>query len=52
VERVAPDKREEWQQQLEAPFPGMEKAAPTERQIEVEGADFMATLAMHQSRKG
>jgi hypothetical protein len=41
--------REEWEQLLNAPLDGQTQA--TERQIEQEGADFMATLAMHQQQK-
>lgn len=48
VERVEEKKREEWDSMLEAALPGQEKVAPTERQIESEGADFMAAMAMHQ----
>lgn len=36
---------------LTAALPGQEKAAPTEQQIESEGADFMAAMAMHQARR-
>ena len=37
---------------LTDPLPGMETARPTERMVEQEGADFMATLAMHQQQQG
>lgn len=50
VERVQPEKREEWEMMLETPLPGLEKAEPTPFQAEDEAADFMATMAMHQAR--
>lgn len=49
--RIAPDKHEQWLAQLNAPLPGAEVKAPTEAQIEAEGADFMATMQMVQQRK-
>lgn len=52
VERINPDYREQWEADLVAPLPGQEKKAASEAQVEQEGADFMATLAMHQARKG
>lgn len=50
VERVAEDKREEWDAQLTAALPGREKAEPTPFVAEQEAADFMATMAAHQAR--
>lgn len=50
VERIEPEKREQWEMMLTEPLPGMEKAAPTSIQAEDEGADFMAAMAMHQAR--
>jgi len=37
---------------LNDPLPGQAPQRVTERQIEQEGADFMATLAMHQQMTG
>jgi hypothetical protein len=51
VERVEPDKLEQFLIELEAPMPGREKAAPSQRQVELEGADFMAAMQMHQTRR-
>jgi hypothetical protein len=51
VQRIAEDKREMWEAELRAPLPGREKAAPTTAEIEAEGDEFMATMAMHQARK-
>jgi len=48
VQRIDPDKREEWEVDLESPLPGREKAKPSERTIEREGADFMAAMMQHQ----
>jgi len=50
VERLPDDKREGWLIEMQAPLPGREKAAPTQIQAESEGADFMATMAMHTAR--
>jgi hypothetical protein len=50
VERVNPDKREEWDSLLTAALPGQEKARPTEQQAADEGSAFMATMAMHAAR--
>lgn len=50
IERIPSDKREEWEMQLTAALPGREKARPTPSVAEQEGADFMAAMAMHQSR--
>jgi hypothetical protein len=44
VERIPPDKMEEWLYMLEAPLPGREnKPTPIDR--EREGEDFMAAMA-------
>lgn len=51
VERIDPEKREEWDMMLSAALPGQEKAEPTEQQMEQEGADFMAAMAMHQAQR-
>jgi hypothetical protein len=48
---IDPAKVDQWLVDLESPLPGRPKAPPTERQIELEGADFMATMAMAQGRK-
>jgi len=50
VERIDPEKREEWDALLNDPLPNqvVQRAAPTPFQAEDEGASFMATLAMHQ----
>jgi len=50
VERIDPEKREQWEAQLVEPLPGQEKAPPTPFQAEDEAADFMATMAMHQAQ--
>jgi hypothetical protein len=52
VERIPNDKREEWENMLEAPLPGREKAAPSEAQMEREGSDFMAAMQMHRQVSG
>jgi hypothetical protein len=52
VERIEPDKREQWVMMLTEPLPGMEAAPPTPFQAEDEAADFMAALAMHQAQRG
>lgn len=52
VERIEPDKREQWEMMLTEPLPGMEAAPATPFQAEQEGADFMAALAAHQARGG
>lgn len=51
VERIDPEKREDWERMLEAPLPGMEKAKPTEVMIEAEGASFMALMQSEAKRK-
>jgi hypothetical protein len=51
VERIPPEKREQWEIDLAAPLPGQERAAPTPFQAETEGADFMATMAAHAARQ-
>jgi hypothetical protein len=43
-----PEKREDWDQMLTAPLSGARPAQATEQQVEQEGSDFMAALAMHQ----
>lgn len=48
VERIDPEKREEWDAMLTDPLPGRETTQPAPFQVEDEGASFMATLAMHQ----
>jgi hypothetical protein len=50
VERVDPEKREQWEAELTAVLPGREKAKPTDRQLEQEGADFMAAMMAHNAR--
>ena len=45
VHRIAPERREEWDAMLTAPLEGQVQA--TDRQIEQEGDDFMAAMAMH-----
>lgn len=48
---IDPERREEWHMMLTDPLPGQEAAPPTPFQAEDEGADFMATLAMHQAQR-
>lgn len=50
LERIPPDKREQWEMMLEAPLPGKEKVV-TERQLELESEGFMGLLAMQQAKK-
>ena len=50
VQWMDPEKREEWEQALNAPMEGTRH--PTDLQLEQEGADFMATLQMHQQLEG
>jgi hypothetical protein len=45
VERVQPEKREEWIAMLEAPLPGERPRTVTDATAEAEGAAFMT--AMH-----
>jgi hypothetical protein len=45
-----PEDRERWDQMLNDPLEG--QAQVTDRQIEQEGADFLATMQMHQQQKG
>lgn len=47
MQRIDPEKREEWEYQMYQPLPGHE---PTEMQLQVEGDAFMA--AMGALRKG
>lgn len=53
VQRIDPEKREEWESMLADPLPNQvtEKSAPTPFQAEDEGASFMATLAMHRAQR-
>lgn len=51
VERIEPEKREQWEMMLTEPLPGQEKAPPTPFQAEQEANDFMATMAMHQAQR-
>jgi hypothetical protein len=51
VQRIDPEKREEWHAMLTDPLPGQEAAPPAPFQAEQEGEDFMATLAMHQAQR-
>lgn len=51
VERIEPEKREQWEMMLTEPLPGMETAPPTPIEAEQEGMDFMSTMAMHQTRR-
>jgi hypothetical protein len=48
---IDPQRREQWDTELNAALPGREKVAPTPFQEEQEAADFMATMAMHQARR-
>jgi hypothetical protein len=52
IERIEPDKREEWHAMLTEPLPGQveQRAEPTPFQAEDEAAAFMATMAMHQAQ--
>lgn len=51
VERMDPEKREQWEMMLTDPLPGREKAAPSPITAEQEGADFMAAMAAHQGMR-
>lgn len=46
LERLEPDKREEWIMLLDEPLPWAVEKAPSPEQLEREGADFMNF--MHQ----
>lgn len=48
VERIGPEKREEWEYQMKMPLPGQEKRA-TPAQIEDEGESFMQMMALQGS---
>jgi hypothetical protein len=54
VERINPDKREEWEAQLNAPLPGEDTrvVVASEADIEREGAMFMAAMSQHQILTG
>lgn len=49
VERINPEKLEQWQWELEQPLPGQEKK-PTEGQTEDEGQGFMDFMAGMRGR--
>lgn len=42
VERVQPDKMEEWMFNLDAPLPGDEKKAPSQEDLAADGQAFLA----------
>lgn len=48
VKHIDPEKREEWEFMLTSPLPGRERQV-TERDIEDEGAAFMALMAQQGS---
>lgn len=50
VQHMNPEGRERWDQMLNDPLEGQVRV--TDRQIEQEGADFLATMQMHQQQKG
>lgn len=47
LDRIAPDKLEEWIHMLYQPLPGAKPAQVTEAQAEVEGQSFMNFMAAH-----
>jgi hypothetical protein len=51
IERIDPDKREEWIQMLNEPLEGTSPREPTPSQVEAEGASFMAFMGEHQQMK-
>ena len=48
IERIEPDKLDDWKFQLEAPIPGHEAAA-TDMTRETEGVAFMDFMEQHQN---
>lgn len=52
LEQVGREGREQFEEDLTAPLPGMEKAKPSPVQVEEEGAAFMAAMALAQQQKG
>lgn len=44
LDRIDPEKREEWDAMLESPLDPKAKAKPTDSQVESEGAAFMALM--------
>ena len=44
LDRVDPEKREEWEMQLDLPLPGEEDREPSEAVLEMEGQNFMAAM--------
>jgi hypothetical protein len=53
VERIAPEKRQDWEMMLSEPLPSQvaKKADPTPFQAKDEEDAFMATMAMHQAQR-
>lgn len=51
LDRVEPDKQEEWWYQMNLPLPGREKKA-SPAQIEDEGEGFMSLMATHAANTG
>jgi hypothetical protein len=41
VKRIDPEKREQWEFDLDAPLPWQKDRAPSQEQLDREGADFL-----------
>lgn len=41
IKRLDPEKREQWEAEMDAPLPWQINKAPSQEQIEEEGQDFM-----------
>jgi len=52
VERINPEKREEWEAQMMAPLPGESPAVVSDAVVEAEGAAFMAAMGQHAALTG
>jgi hypothetical protein len=51
LDRIDPEKVEDWEMMLSAPLPGEKPAKPTESELEAEGAAFMQMMQIEQARK-
>lgn len=52
VAYMQPEDREKWDMMLSAPLVGAEKRAPSESEVEAEGASFMAAMSAHRNLVG
>jgi hypothetical protein len=47
-----PEKREDWEYQMNAPIPGREAAPVSEGLAEIEGQGFMSMMSQHRQLSG